>query len=170
MTQEQDNRPSEAVALLPCPFCGSDVVYEARDTVICNICGATGPDEQARSAGVPADLWNTRAHPSPAPTSDEAAVEAVAKAIEREFNADEAEYSDPDDWPAWMPEARAAITAYKLACPVEPVVEALRECHEVMHECTAVLTASDCAKVAETMAKARTALANWTAGGGDGQR
>jgi len=37
--------------------------------------------------------------------------------------------------------------------------EALQACHDKMHECTAVLSARDCADVAATMASARACLA-----------
>lgn len=84
MTQEQDNRPSEAVALLPCPnpWCGShddlgpnvDPSPEARRghfgnwRVRCTICPVEGPTAGLKSSAIAA--WNTRAHPSPAPTSE----------------------------------------------------------------------------------------------------
>ncbi len=45
-----------------------------------------------------------------------------------------------------------------LAAQAPAMLEALREAHDVMHECTAVLTANDCATVAAAMAKIRTLL------------
>lgn len=42
------------------------------------------------------------------------------------------------------------------------LLEALREAHETMHECTAVLSASDCAKVAAVMVRMRAAIAKST--------
>lgn len=47
--------------LKPCPFCGGSNVYEARDYVICNDCGAQGPDEQSGAIGDPAERWSMRA-------------------------------------------------------------------------------------------------------------
>ena len=41
----------------------------------------------------------------------------------------------------------------------EALRAALEEAHETMHQCTAVLTANDCAKVAAVMERCRTAIA-----------
>lgn len=47
----------------------------------------------------------------------------------------------------------------RLIAAAPELLEALRECHDIMHHCTAVLSDSDCAAVAGTMSKACEAIA-----------
>jgi len=67
--------------------------------------------------------------------------------------------------------ARAAIAALQASPTTPDAVAALREAaqraHYVMHQCTAVLTANDCAKVAAAMADLRAALSALNAGESD---
>jgi hypothetical protein len=56
------------------------------------------------------------------------------------------------DWDEVMANARLIAASPRL-------LEALEEAHEILHQCTAVLTASDTAKVAAVMARARAAIA-----------
>jgi len=65
----------------------------------------------------------------------------------------------------WMASARyrAVLTApVSTQAPPEVPVDVrvlLQEVHDTLHECTAVLTANDCIKVAAVMARVRAALA-----------
>lgn len=68
-----------------------------------------------------------------------------------------------DDYAITGDHLRAATAALAGTATSTPITEDLRslmqEAHDMMHECTAVMTANDCSKVAAVMTRIRAALA-----------
>lgn len=166
-----DPSPAPASGALSCPRCGElDMMMCDCSLPSCVLAptsdGYAGAFYQlAELMGLPAQnaspkrVWEDQMLPrlkqvlAPS-TSDEAAVEAVARAIEASMQ--NARINEPG-WRYHELEARAAIAAYKLARPVEGLVEALRECRRAISH-GADEPRRNVREIVDT------ALANWTAG------